>query len=128
MSVTVHVIGAAEVAAGFAIMPALLAVTARQAVEVSARKVKDDARRRGAGSGYRRHYASSITYDIKTAGPGSVWAEIGPDKARRQGALGNLIEFGSAKNAPIPHLGPALYAVQGDLLTGMHRAVRDATR
>lgn len=37
----------------------------------------------------------------------AIEAEIGPDKDRPQGALGNLIEFGSVNNPPHMHLGPA---------------------
>ncbi|WP_424216027.1 hypothetical protein ACN20G_28175 (plasmid) [Streptomyces sp. BI20] len=125
-SIRVH--GAGQVIAAFGVMPALLAVTARQAVEVSANHIKADSRRRGAGSGYRKHYANSITYDLRASGPASVWAEVGPDKARRQGALGNIIEFGTSRNAPIPHLGPALAAEASGFYAGMVRAVRDATR
>lgn len=71
---------------------------------------------------------SAVSYDITTSGLG-VAAEIGPDKAKRQGALGNLLEYGSVNNAPIPALNPALDAeepryvaalanVVGDLLEG----------
>lgn len=55
---------------------------------------------------YVTSYPRSISYDIDESGT-EVTAEIGPDKDRPQGALGNLLEFGSAKNAPLPHLGPA---------------------
>jgi len=39
-------------------------------------------------------------------------AEIGPDKLRRQGPLGNLLEYGSVHNAPHPHMIPAAEAEQ----------------
>jgi hypothetical protein len=58
------------------------------------------------GRGYARQYPYSISYDIYGA-PSRVVAEIGPDKDRAQGALGNLLEFGSSNNAPLPHLMPA---------------------
>ena len=54
-----------------------------------------------------KQYPYSITYDIKVGAAATVTAEIGPDKDKPQGALGNLLEFGSSKNAPIPHLVPA---------------------
>lgn len=44
-------------------------------------------------------YPNSIGYDV-TVGPLSVSAEIGPDKDKPQGALGNLLEFGSPTSAP----------------------------
>lgn len=46
-----------------------------------------------------RHFADSISYDRATA-LGFIGYEIGPDKNRRQGALGNLLYFGSANNGP----------------------------
>lgn len=58
------------------------------------------------GAGYAREYPYSITYDISSS-PTRVVAEIGPDKDKPQGALGNLIEFGSSNNPPYPHLYPA---------------------
>jgi hypothetical protein len=51
----------------------------------------------------------AVTYDLFHL-PGSIRAEVGPDKGRRQGALGNLLEFGSAHNAPRPGGLPALSA------------------
>lgn len=56
---------------------------------------------------HAKHYPGSITYDLDFSG-GVIGAEIGPDKDRKQGALGNLLEYGSANNAPRAHLGPAL--------------------
>lgn len=53
-------------------------------------------------AGFSRHaplYPQSITHDVKWDGR-AIEAEIGPDKALPQGALGNLIEFGSANNPP----------------------------
>lgn len=44
-------------------------------------------------------YPSSISYDLDVS-PMSVSAEVGPDKGRPQGALGNLLEFGSVNNPP----------------------------
>jgi hypothetical protein len=54
-----------------------------------------------------RLYPASISYDV-TEGPGVVEAEIGPDKGRPQGPLGNLLEFGSAHNPPHNDGGRAL--------------------
>lgn len=86
---------------------------ADKAVEVGAVKIKKDARRIIGNPPHLPAYAASITYDIATH-PGlraaSVEAEIGPDKERAQGALGNILEYGTSHNAPIPHLQPALDA------------------
>jgi hypothetical protein len=68
--------------------------------------IKNDARRRATGIRHAPAYPSAITYD-QWQGLRGPAAEIGPDKDRRQGALGNILEYGTVKNAPIPHMGPA---------------------
>jgi hypothetical protein len=68
------------------------------------------------------HYPKSITYDMETRiGPG-IGAEIGPDKGKRQGALGNLIEFGSINNWPQMEGARAL-AIEGPKFVTAVRAV-----
>ena len=55
------------------------------------------------GLRHAKDYHRSIGYDyVAFQGFGStiLATEIGPDKNRRQGALGNLIEHGSVNNAP----------------------------
>ncbi|WP_327378010.1 hypothetical protein OG393_31035 [Streptomyces sp. NBC_01216] len=58
---------------------------------------------------HARLYPSSISYDMRPH-PGGAAAEIGPDKSRPQGPLGNLLEFGSSKNPPHNDGGRALAA------------------
>lgn len=58
---------------------------------------------------HARHYPRSISYDMHRV-PGGTLAEIGPDKNRLQGALGNLLEFGSVNNPPHNDGGRALAA------------------
>lgn len=53
------------------------------------------------------HYPSSITFDVERTAEG-VEAEVGPDKELQQGALGNLLEFGSVNNPPHNDGGRAL--------------------
>jgi hypothetical protein len=48
---------------------------------------------------HARLYPSSISYDMRPH-PTGASAEIGPDKGRPQGPLGNLLEFGSVNNPP----------------------------
>lgn len=60
----------------------------------------------GTTTTYTVHYPHSISYDVEEDGT-TIRAEIGPDKNRRQGPLGNILEFGTSRNAPIPHLLPA---------------------
>jgi hypothetical protein len=51
--------------------------------------------------------AAAVTYDLEQSAT-AFGALIGPDKDRPQGALGNLVEFGSVNNAPTPGGQPAL--------------------
>ncbi|MFG2671362.1 hypothetical protein [Streptomyces sp. NPDC048445] len=53
-------------------------------------------------------YPRSISFDVHTFGPDQILAIIGPDKSGPQGALGNLLEYGSAKNPPHNDGGRAL--------------------
>lgn len=81
----------------------------RKVVAKGALNVKDDWRRRWEGHPHIRALPGAISYDTAVEGD-TASAEIGPDKARTQGPLGNLIEFGSVHNAPIPGGLPALAA------------------
>jgi hypothetical protein len=81
-------------------------VASRTIVQASAQAIKADARRRITGLKHAPAYPFSITYDSQLTPTGAT-AEIGPDKDKRQGALGNILEFGTVKNAPRPHIGPA---------------------
>lgn len=53
-----------------------------------------------------RAYPFSITYDLMFEKTGLV-IEVGPDKDRNQGPLGNIFEFGTSDQAPQAHIGPA---------------------
>lgn len=72
-------------------------VVERGALNVK-RRMQADAK--ASHSGHARHFAGSISYDRASKGLRGVAFEVGPDKERSQGALGNLLYFGSAKNAP----------------------------
>lgn len=89
------------------VVPAIRKVTAKAAVNI-----KNDARARiiAQSSGkYVKQYPDSITYDLKESGT-EVTAEVGPDKDRPQGPLGNLLEYGTSERPPFPHLQPAFEA------------------
>lgn len=90
------------VKAGPAALVAAQAVTAKGALNV-----KTKARELAPKGPHLPHYANSITYDLSTSGM-TVEAEIGPDPGLPQGPLDHLFEYGGPKNAPMPHLGPAL--------------------
>ncbi|MFJ5176716.1 hypothetical protein ACIP68_23125 [Streptomyces griseoviridis] len=124
---SVVVTGAQETAAQLIRSITLLEANATKAVAVNAGKVKRTAAQRVSGRKYLPAYPSSITYTV-SRGPEGPEAEIGPDKGRPQGPLGNLIEYGSINNAPIPHLGPALDEHVDDLVRGIELAAVQAFR
>lgn len=80
-------------------------------VKRGALNIKNDWRQNARASAPKHapRYPSTIGYDIHQAGPVTL-AVIGPDKAGTQGALGNLLEYGSAKNPPHRDGGRALDA------------------
>ncbi|MEW2161443.1 hypothetical protein AB0912_00300 [Streptomyces sp. NPDC007084] len=45
-------------------------------------------------------YPGTIGFDVAAYGRDVIMATIGPDKGGAQGALGNLLEYGSVKNPP----------------------------
>jgi len=70
--------------------------------------IKTEARALAPHGPHTPHYRDSITYDVETSALGEIVGEIGPERGRRQAALGHLIEYGSVNNAPWPHHEPAL--------------------
>lgn len=69
--------------------------------------IKRDWKARWSGLAHAPALPFAISYDVTRAGS-VITSEVGPDKNKRQGALGNLLEFGSVNNAPTPGGGPAL--------------------
>lgn len=97
-----------QAAAGVAFAQGADKIAAKTAFEVkkeAARIVSESSQ-----SGRLVHYPSSISYDREGFGAGGRFEYVvGPDKDRRQGALGNILEYGTSRFGPvIPHMGPAL--------------------
>jgi hypothetical protein len=111
MSVDIEATGGDEVRAVLRAAARGVAPEARKVLNRAALNVKTDAQRRASGIRYAPAYPRSITYDVDWRGDAGR-AEVGPDKDRRQGALGNVLEYGiaSQNTLPHPHLGPALDA------------------
>ena len=85
---------------------------ARAATMRGAVNIKNDWRnnaRQTAGR-HGRLYPNSVGFDFAAYGPDLFAATIGPDKAVPQGALGNLLEYGSVHNPPHNDGGRALDA------------------
>jgi hypothetical protein len=93
---------------------------AAKVVGRGALNIKNGARRRIGRPAHAPAYGYSIGYDMRNTMRGPE-AESGPDKNRRQGALGNLLEYGSVNNAPIPHIAPAV----ADELPKFEQAMED---
>jgi len=70
----------------------------KRVVTKGAVNIKNGMRVDAASGGSYRHFSRSISFDEIDGGLG---AEIGPDKSRVQGALGNILYFGTSKNAPV---------------------------
>ena len=60
---------------------------------------------------------------LEAISPAGLEAEIGPDKSRPQGALGNLLEFGSENNPPHNDGGRALQAEEPRFLEHLGKIV-----
>jgi hypothetical protein len=95
---------------------------ANQAVRDAARGVEAKWRQQAAFSRHAPLYPASITHDIEWKGA-AVEAEIGPDKDLPQGALGNLIEYGSVNNPPHADGAAALQAQRISFEQALDKAV-----
>ena len=104
---------------------------ARKAVQVTSHKVKTAAQQSVRGRKGLGHAASAISYDTTESGDG-VESEIGYDKDRPVGRLGNLIEYGAPNSgnqlSPSHDLGNALIANEQDFVDGIAKAADDALK
>lgn len=100
----VEVTGLAELSGSFLLAEHDITPETRKVIAKGALNIKNGmaADARVASPVHAPHFPSSISYDIDETAT-TVEAEIGPDKDRlgRQGALGNILAFGTANNAPV---------------------------
>lgn len=80
--------------------------------------IKNAWRDSASGLPHAPRYPHSIGYDLDVSSS-SAEAVIGPDKDLAQGALGNLIEFGSVNNPPHNDGGRALLAEERRFIGAM---------
>lgn len=92
----------------------------RRIVSKGSFNIKKDWRDRWRGHPHIPRLPFDITYDV-TARVAHITGEIGPDKERGQGPLGNIIEFGTINNAPIPGGLPALKAEEPNFVAACER-------
>lgn len=111
-------------------IPASAGPNLRKAGEVFARNVKDSWRSKVSGARALGGLAPAVSYDLKgNAGATSALEiEIGFDKGRGQGPLGNVSEFGTPKVAPRGYGLASLQENEGDLAKGIDLALRAAEK
>jgi hypothetical protein len=90
----------AALAADLGGVPATVVKPMNAVTKRAAQNIKNDLVADAQSSGHLKHFSRSISYD-RVAGIGSIGYEIGPDKDRTQGALGNIAYFGTSKNGPV---------------------------
>lgn len=103
----------------------------RKAAEVFARNVKDAWREKVEGATALPSLAGAVSYDVKgsaSAAGSEVEIEIGFDKSRTQGPLGNVSEFGTPKVAPRGYGLAAFAENREDLVRGVEAALADGRR
>lgn len=74
-------------------------------------------------TGHAKHFHRSISYD-RRYGVGRLGYEVGPDKDRPQGALGNLLYYGSKNNAPQLDIESGLLAEEPKLMSEMGKLLQ----
>jgi hypothetical protein len=81
----------------------------------AAQNVKDGMAADARGIDHAPAFPDSISYSAFPAGLRTVGFEIGPDKDRPQGALGNILYFGTSNNAPVRDIDKALREEQPNI-------------
>jgi hypothetical protein len=103
--------------------PAEVLPKIRQALEVSARHIKDDWRKDWQGSSTVPSGAYAISYDIEGAasailGKSAMSAEIGPE-LKGQGAIVGMLEYGTPNTGPRGFGAAALKKNEPDFVKGI---------
>jgi len=114
-----------ELVADVGKIPGKLFEDVRKAGEKGAVNIKNDWRKSWGGSRYAPALAQSVTY-TRSFGPGAIEYEIGPDKNKRQGALGNIYEFGTKNNPPQPGGIPAAEKEEPRLYSALEKVLGGA--
>jgi hypothetical protein len=112
----------------------------RQAVEITARNVRDAWRAKLEGSEHVPAGPYSVTYDMGageslvhdvltgTSGTAaSITAEIGPEIDRAAGALVGMLEFGTPTVAPTGYGHASLQENEADFQAGIAKAIEEST-
>lgn len=100
MEVNLAVTGLADLTTDLETAGPKAVVGARRVLQKAALNIKTGMREDFSGHRYAPLIANAVTYDTRLL-PSGAEAEIGIDKSRPQGGLGNLLAFGSSKNAAV---------------------------
>jgi hypothetical protein len=118
-----------QLAASLGVVPAVAGRYIHSAVAVTSKNIDKDWEKEALGMAHAPAFPYSVGYDISVFqgfGVSIIKSEIGPDKNRAQGALGNLIEFGSINNPPQGLGHGALQRNEEDFVRGLGIALADA--
>lgn len=112
-------------------IPKATAPFVRKAIEVTARHVKDDWKKNATGASHLFPAPPSVTYDMKGGEGirgGTVEAEIGPEKGRKQSRFLGIVENG-APTTPAKKYGQrALASNADDFDKGLDKAIADGLK
>lgn len=89
-----------KLAADLGKIPGKMVAPMTAALTVSAQSLQEAMRADAAGHPHAPYFPASITSEVHVK-VGQISAEVGPDKGLRQGALGNILYFGTSKNGPV---------------------------
>lgn len=98
-----------ELAADLGKIPGKMVAPMIAVVTKSSNSVRDAMRSDASGIGHAPHFPNSITADVKMKA-GLIEGEVGPDKGRTQGPLGNILYFGTSNNGPVLNINGPLDA------------------
>lgn len=90
-------------------------------LERGALQKKESLRADAESGGSYRHFAGAISYD----NVGLLRYEIGPDKGRTQGALGNILYFGTRNNGAVLDIEAGDAEVQDGVVSHLERVATE---
>lgn len=96
----------------------------RPVVQKGALNIKRDLQKDAQGHPHAPHFPRAITYDTAET-KSELRAEIGPDKGRPQGALGNILYFGTSKNAAVLDINGPLDREEPKFIKAVEDAIED---
>ncbi len=105
--------------------PAKALKDTREVVQKAALNIKKGMQDDFGGIAHAPYFPSAITYDTRVTHDG-IEAEIGPDKSKPQGPLGNILAFGTVKNGPVADITRSLRAQIPELQEYLGRVGADA--